>query len=206
MPATIVPIDVALTCPRCKLRRLFVTTNGTQYRCQGCEWLFTLGTPTVAAPAVPASTVAAANNTGTVVSVVISGGTLTFVFVNGVQVGTTAGTYLVPVGGTISITYSVAPTWTWALPLTSGAISLGGLAIPLTSGGTNFALGQNLLLDTGANAEVVSINGAPTGTSLPITGAAKAHSSNAPVGLVVAASIFSGVGEQAVPNPGGWGF
>jgi hypothetical protein len=206
MPAAVIPVEVALSCPRCKLRRLFITTNGTQYRCAGCEWLFTLGTPAVAAPGVPLSTVAVTNNTGTVVSVVISGGTLTNVFVNSVQVGTTAGTYLVPVSGTISITYSVAPTWTWALPLTSGTISLGGLAIPLASGGTNFALGQNLLIDTAANAEVVTVNGPPTGTSLPITGAAKAHGSGVAVGLVTASPAISGVGEQQIPNPGGWGF
>jgi hypothetical protein len=70
----------------------------------------------VPTPAVPASTVAQVNATGQYVVVTITGGTLTFVFVNGVQVGTTAGSYAVPPGGTISITYSVAPTWAWTNP------------------------------------------------------------------------------------------
>lgn len=77
-------------------------------------------TTVVANPAVPASTVALANPTGQWVNVAISGGTLTFVFVNGVQVGTTAGNYAVPPGGNISITYSVAPTWVWTNPAEYG--------------------------------------------------------------------------------------
>ena len=69
--------------------------------------------PTPAQPAVPASTVAVQNTNSYPVSVVISGGTITAVVVNGITVGTAAGTYLVPSGGAISITYSVAPTWVW---------------------------------------------------------------------------------------------
>lgn len=72
-------------------------------------------------PSVPASTVTATNTSPLPAVVVISGGTLTFVFVNGVQAGTTAGTYIVPSGQTISITYSVAPTWTWTLGSAWGA-------------------------------------------------------------------------------------
>lgn len=68
-------------------------------------------------PAVPASTVNATNTGSGPVSVTISGGTLTSVKVNGVQVGTTAGTYVVPAGQTISITYTVAPTWVWPAPV-----------------------------------------------------------------------------------------
>jgi hypothetical protein len=64
-------------------------------------------------PAIAPSTQQVLNNSGGPVAVVITGGTLTFVFVNGAQAGTAAGTYLVPAGGNISITYSVAPTWTW---------------------------------------------------------------------------------------------
>lgn len=67
-------------------------------------------------PAVPATGVAAQNTTGFPVSVVISanGATITNVVVNGVSVGTAAGTYTVPAYGAISISYTVAtPTWTW---------------------------------------------------------------------------------------------
>jgi hypothetical protein len=72
-------------------------------------------------PLVPASTTPVTNTSPLPATVVISGGTLTFVFVNGVQAGTADGTYTVPSGQTISITYSVAPTWTWTLQTAFGA-------------------------------------------------------------------------------------
>jgi hypothetical protein len=65
-------------------------------------------------PAVPASTVAQQNTNLYPVNVTLSGFTATAVFVNGIQVGTTNGTYQVPAGGAISVTYTVAGTWTWA--------------------------------------------------------------------------------------------
>lgn len=65
------------------------------------------------APAVPASTASATNPANIPVTVVISGGTVTNVAVNGVTVGTGDGTYTVPNGGKIAVTYSAAPTWTW---------------------------------------------------------------------------------------------
>lgn len=74
---------------------------------------FTQGGINVTTPAVPASTVAQQNATNQPVQVVITGGTITAVIVNGVTVGTAAGTYYVPAYGSISITYSVAPTWAW---------------------------------------------------------------------------------------------
>ena len=69
------------------------------------------------APGVPASGTATTNlvtnNYHGAVDVTLSGFTLTAVFVNGVQVGTTNATYTVPAHGQISITYSVVGTWTW---------------------------------------------------------------------------------------------
>lgn len=70
--------------------------------------------PVPSQPAVPASTVAQQNLNLYPVDVVISGGTLTAVVVNGITVGSGDGTYIVPSGGAISITYSVAPTWVWS--------------------------------------------------------------------------------------------
>lgn len=68
-------------------------------------------------PAVPLTTVALVNPFGVTASVAITGGTTTFIFVNGVQVGTTTPANVqVPPGGTISITYSAAPTWAWTNP------------------------------------------------------------------------------------------
>lgn len=69
--------------------------------------------PVPSQPAVPASTVVQQNINPYPVNVTLSGFTLTAVTVNGVQVGTTNGTYIVPAGGTIAVTYTVAGTWTW---------------------------------------------------------------------------------------------
>jgi len=79
--------------------------------------------PTPSQPAVPASTVAQQNTNSYPVQVVVSGGTATATYVNGVLVGAGDGTFVVPAYGSISITYSVAPTWVWsnASPLTTGA-------------------------------------------------------------------------------------
>jgi hypothetical protein len=69
---------------------------------------------TLTAPAVPASTVAA-----TVIykdaMVVVVGGTVTAITVDGVATGLTSGSVFVPCGKTIAVTYSVAPTWKWWL-------------------------------------------------------------------------------------------
>jgi hypothetical protein len=70
--------------------------------------------PVPSQPAVPASGTAVQNTNAYPVTVTLSGFTLTQVFVNGILVGSTNGPYLVPSGGAISVTYSVAGTWTWA--------------------------------------------------------------------------------------------
>lgn len=70
------------------------------------------------APALAASTVAMTNNSGQAVAVTVTGGTVTVIAigattqsVNGTNV--TSGTFVVPAGSTITITYSVAPTLAW---------------------------------------------------------------------------------------------
>lgn len=68
----------------------------------------------VTTPAVPASTTAQFNASGIPVAVTVTGGTVTVISVNGSATGQTSGTVIVPAGGTIAITYSVAPTWSWA--------------------------------------------------------------------------------------------
>jgi hypothetical protein len=65
-------------------------------------------------PAVPASGTAVQNPNSYPVTVVISGGAATQTFVNGILVGGGDGTYVVPAYGSISITYTVAPTWVWS--------------------------------------------------------------------------------------------
>lgn len=72
-------------------------------------------------PAVPATTVPVTNTSPLPATVVVSGGTGTNVAINGVAQGTFDGTYTVPSGGTITLTYSAAPTWTWTLQSAFGA-------------------------------------------------------------------------------------
>lgn len=74
-------------------------------------------------PAVPASGTPAANLSPLPATVVISGGTVSDVVVNDVSVGTGDGTYTVPAGQSITLTYSDAPTWTWTLQTAYGAQS-----------------------------------------------------------------------------------
>lgn len=74
-----------------------------------------------ATPSVPASATPATNTSPLPATVVITGGTVSSVSVNGVTAGSGDGTYAVPAGGTIAITYSAAPTWTWTLATAFGA-------------------------------------------------------------------------------------
>jgi hypothetical protein len=64
-------------------------------------------------PSVPSTGVAQTNTNPYAVQVSIAGGTVTHVKVNGTATGLTSGTFIVPSGGTIAITYSGAPTWVW---------------------------------------------------------------------------------------------
>lgn len=66
-----------------------------------------------AQPTVPASTTAYTNATGTDCSVFITGGTVTVISVGGTATGATSGMFVVPANSTITLTYSVAPTWKW---------------------------------------------------------------------------------------------
>lgn len=108
------------------------------------------GTQTVNTPAVPASTTPVQNPYPFPVTVVISGGTVTAVVVNGLTVGTGDGTYIVPSAGSISITYSVAPTWAWSQ--TTGTQN--GIANPdFLIVYKNFVAGGNRLFSINATEE-----------------------------------------------------
>jgi hypothetical protein len=68
-----------------------------------------------------ATGVAAANPNPVAQSVTVSGGTVTQIAVNGANTGQTSGTFTVPAGGSITVTYSVAPTFTVAdIPPSAG--------------------------------------------------------------------------------------
>lgn len=74
------------------------------------------GVGAVAAPTLPASTVALQNPFWRDAAVVITGGTVTNITVDGVaQLSATPGTVYVPSGRSITLTYSSAPTWAWTL-------------------------------------------------------------------------------------------
>ncbi len=66
------------------------------------------------APTIPASNTPLTNTTGYDVTVFISGGTLSNVAIGGVSTGgLSTESYRLPVGQSITLTYTVAPTWTW---------------------------------------------------------------------------------------------
>ena len=72
-----------------------------------------------------ASTVASLNPNPVPVSVTVTGGTVTVIAVGGVSTGLTTGTFTIPAGSSITITYSVAPTFTMA-DLAPSAATVGG--------------------------------------------------------------------------------
>lgn len=67
----------------------------------------------VTSPGVPSSTTPYVSTYNDPVLVTVIGGTVTDVTINGSTVGTSDGTYLLPALGSITLTYSVAPTWSW---------------------------------------------------------------------------------------------
>lgn len=201
--AVVQPAEVAqIRCPRCWFPAPMVPVAALTLRCSRCEWQFAVAAPTLAAaPAFPATTVAVTSPYATPIAAAIAanGATITNVSVNGVTAGTAAGTYIIPAGGTISCTYTVAtPTWTWALPVTSSAVSAGGTALPFASGGTAFSQGQVLIVDPSGTSDVVTVSGTPTGTSVPVGALNAAHNSGVSVTVASLAPAYSAV--EAVPQ------
>lgn len=103
------------------------------------------GSAAVASPSVPASTVAQSNPNPFTVQVVISGGTMTNVSVNGTTAGTGAGTYLVPAFGSITMTYTVAPTWAWTNARTLSSAPGAGISSFGLHPGSGFAVNAGTL-------------------------------------------------------------
>lgn len=64
-------------------------------------------------PAVPATTIALQNPYWRNATVYVRGGTVTAVAIDGTPTGLTSGAFRVNSGHTITLTYSVAPTWVW---------------------------------------------------------------------------------------------
>jgi hypothetical protein len=88
--------------------RLFGLRSGTM---QFTTYFDNTGTTT--APDLPDTTVPLVSTFPWYVFATISGGTVTEVNVNGVNVGSGDGTYLIPPLGTVILTYTGTPTWVW---------------------------------------------------------------------------------------------
>lgn len=69
----------------------------------------------VAAPGVPATTVALVNPFWRDAAVTVTGAGVTAIAVDGTSVGQTTGTVFVPSGKSITLTYTGVPTWVWTL-------------------------------------------------------------------------------------------
>jgi hypothetical protein len=80
------------------------------------DWQFTSffeATGTTTAPSFPTTTTPVVSTYNWPVLVTISGGTVTNVTINGSTAGTGDGSYTLPSYGTITVTYTGSPTWTW---------------------------------------------------------------------------------------------
>ncbi|MGY1635499.1 hypothetical protein ACI78V_02455 [Geodermatophilus sp. SYSU D00742] len=82
--------------------------NGFCQTCFSGNWV-----QDIPAPAVPASATALTNAFSSPVQVFVNGGIVSAIHLNGIATGITGGTFRVPPGGTISITYTAAPSWVW---------------------------------------------------------------------------------------------
>jgi hypothetical protein len=111
-------------------------------------------------PAVPASTVTYANTSGQTVAVTITGGTVTSINVNAVQVATATNyTATVPNGQTIAITYSVVPVWYW---------SVFTPAVPASLTAVMNNTGQDIsVILAGGTVTHITVNGTDRGTTTP---------------------------------------
>lgn len=69
----------------------------------------------IASPGLPATTVALPNPFARDAAVTITGGTVTVIAIDGTSIGVTSGTIVLPANKSITLTYSVAPTWVWNL-------------------------------------------------------------------------------------------
>lgn len=67
----------------------------------------------IAPPAIPASTVALTNPFGVDCMVTVFGGTVSAITISGTVTGLTSGAFRVPAGQTITLTYTVTPSWSW---------------------------------------------------------------------------------------------
>jgi hypothetical protein len=113
---------------------------------------------TISAPGFPLTTVPVTNTYSQPVVVVISGGTISEVAVNGSNVGSVDGGYLVPAGQTIAVTYTGSPSWTWTL---QGAAHNALSTLPRTDVIASYFRGTTLL-NPCASMRAIQLNYDPT--------------------------------------------
>lgn len=138
-PQQILPVDRA----RSKSRVLIQAGNGN-----------TIPAPTVTPITLGANGVAAYNNNSVGVNANVSGGTVTQIAINGTNTNLTSGNFFVPAGGTITITYSVAPTLTTTGIATSGTPSnafvlLGSRGQVQNNQGGQYLVGNSVSIENG---------------------------------------------------------
>jgi hypothetical protein len=83
---------------------------------RAADWQFTSFfefSTAVSTPSFPSTTVAYVSTYATPVLVAITGGTVTNVSINGSTAGTGDGTFVLPAFGSITVTYTGSPSWTW---------------------------------------------------------------------------------------------
>jgi spore coat protein U-like protein len=90
--------------------------------------------------------------------------------------------------------------------VTNATRAIGALTIPVASGGASFTSGMQILYDTGTSAEVVTATATGSATSIPVTALIKAHNSAVAIGQLAIGPAYAGVGQDQVPNAGGWGY
>jgi len=102
--------------------------------------------------------------------------------------------------------------WTFTLSTQSptgtgtAVLSFGSTAITVASGGASFTNGMRLLYDVGQNAEVLTVNGTPSATNIPVAPVQRAHSASVTFGQLLISSTYSGIGQAQVPAAAPYGF
>ena len=81
-------------------------SNGLGIHIEGVQW-------SVSTPSIPASGVEYRNTTGRVIEVIVWGGSVTSISINGFGVGLSSGSITIRPWDTVSVSYSSAPTWLW---------------------------------------------------------------------------------------------
>jgi hypothetical protein len=175
-----------------------------------------------AQPAVPLSLTAVTNPAPVAATVTVTSGTGTNVSVNGVLQGTFDGSYTVPVNGTIALTYTVAPSWTWSWPAIPASTVTAANNLPVAATvtvaggtGTNVAI-NGVLQGTFAGSYTVPPNGGTIALTysgipswawswpvIPASGVAAVNPSTQPVQVVVIGGTISNVSVNGVTVTGG---